>query len=474
MDPQPWTTQDILSATGGDLLCGDLHRRFAGIGIDSRKLAANQLFVAIVGEVHDGHRFTPGVVKHGVRGLMVSRQRTDELPLEAWRSQDVVCVAVSDTTRALGDMAAFNRRRNPAKVVGITGSNGKTSTRAMTVAVLGSCFATLEPAGNYNNQIGLPLTLLNLTPSHQWAVLELGTNTPGEIARLADICTPDIGLITNIGPAHLERLGSLDGVMREKGQLLPRIRAGGQAVLNADDERLLRLAAETRAAVILYGQSPQAGVRALSISEMPQGISFTLQLPEKQQTEVQLNTAARFMVSNALAAAAVGHLLGIPIQAIKAALEHFEPLKGRMKIWPTPAGITLIDDSYNANPSSMNAAILTLQSKAGSRRRVAVLGDMRELGEQSADLHRQVGRVAGAAGLDRLYVFGDFAAQVLAGACEEHLDAGAIVVGSQEDILNDLKVWLRTGDWVLIKGSRAMRMEVIVEGLKEWAITNNR
>lgn len=468
MDHLPWTTPDILSATGGELVCGDPHRRFAGIGIDSRTIVPGQLFVAIVGEVHDGHRFTAQVVEHGVLGLVVNTDRLDALALDDWRSRDVVCVAVADTIRALGDLAACNRNRNPAKVVAITGSNGKTSTRAMTVAVIGRRFETLEPRGNYNNLIGLPLTLLNLTPAHQWAVLELGTNSPGEIGRLADICTPEIGVITNIGPAHLERLGSLDGVMQEKGQLLSRIRAGGKAVLNADDERLLRLAGETQATVILYGQSPRATVRAPLISERPQGVTFTLELPQEERVEVHLKIAGGFMVSNALAAAAVGHVLGVSIQTIKAALERFEPVNGRMKILPGPGGITLIDDSYNANPSSMSAAIQTLRSVAGARRRVAVLADMRELGEQSAHLHRQLGHTAGAAALDRLYVTGDFAPEVVSGARAEHMAATAIFAGSREAVLDDLKNWLRTGDWVLIKGSRAMKMEVIVKGLAEW------
>ena len=195
--PIPWSTREILEATGGELLSGDIHRSFAKVFIDSRNIPADGLFVAIIGEVHDGHTFLTDVVKKGVHGLVVSRAKAEQLPVADWKTGKVACIAVDDTTRALGALAAFNRRRAEASVVGITGSNGKTTTRQMTAMVVEQQFNTLATAGNFNNEIGLPLTLLGLASNHQWAVVELGTNNPGEIARLAAICTPDIGVITN-------------------------------------------------------------------------------------------------------------------------------------------------------------------------------------------------------------------------------------------------------------------------------------
>ena len=232
--PIPWTLRDMLSATGGELLSGNPDSVFAGISIDSRNIAAEDVFVAIIGDVHNGHGFVQDVIQKGVRAVVIDKSAAADFPISAWQAAVIGCIAVIDTTRALGDLAAYNRRRANVSVVAITGSNGKTTTRQLCAAVVSRRFNTLSTARNFNNQIGLPLTLLRLQPGHQWAVVEIGTNSPGEIARLAEICAADIGVITNVGPAHLEKLGSLDGVMREKGDLLKKLKAGGRAFLNAD------------------------------------------------------------------------------------------------------------------------------------------------------------------------------------------------------------------------------------------------
>ena len=303
--PIPWTAAEIIEATRGELLCGDLRRPFSGVSIDSRNISADHLFVAIAGEIHDGHEFTSNIVDQGVRGLVISRHKVSQLPITAWKTNNIACIAVEDTTRALGDMAAFNRLRSHASVVAITGSNGKTTTRRMTTMVLDRQYDTLTAMGNFNNEIGLPLTLLGLSTDHQWAILELGTNNPGEIARLTEICTPDIGVLTNIGPAHLEGLGSIEGVMQEKGDLLKSLGRDGKAILNADDPRVFQLASKTKAEVILYGLSREATIRAEDVNETKQTISFTL-IFGGESIAVHLNSPGRFMVSNALAAAAVG------------------------------------------------------------------------------------------------------------------------------------------------------------------------
>ena len=396
--PIPWTTREILEATQGELLCGELERPFSGVFIDSRKISADGVFLAIAGEVHDGHNFTAEVVQQGVRGLVINRAKSQQLPVSSWKPIGVVCIAVADTTRALGDMAAFNRRRSAAAVVAITGSNGKTTTRQMIAGVVSQQYKTLATAGNFNNAIGLPLTLLGLEADHQWAVVELGTNNPGEIAGLAKICAPDIGVITNIGPAHLEGLGSLEGVAREKGSLLKGLRPGGKAVLNADDPRVRQLAGRTNHEVHLYGVSEDAAVKAEQVAETPAGIDFTLKIAE-ESIFIRLNSPGRFMVSNALAAAAVGHLLGLSFAAIKAGLESFQPVAARMNIVHTPGGIHIIDDTYNANPDSMKAALTTLTKISGGARTVFVAGDMLELGRQAPSLHSQLGRLAAETGI---------------------------------------------------------------------------
>ena len=467
----PWILSEILQATGGELVCGDQTQGFENIGIDSRGISPRDMFVAIVGDVHDGHTFVNDVVKQGVGGLIVNREKIADLPIVEWQAQHIACVGVADTTRALGDLAAFHRLRIDVPIAAITGSNGKTTTRQMTAQVVAQKYNTLATIGNYNNQIGVPLTLLRLTREYEQAVVELGTNSPGEIARLAQICAPDIGVITNIGPAHLEGLGSLDGVMREKEQLIKHLKAGGKVVLNADDRRVYQMASRTDRDVLLFGLSKNAGVRASAVNEKTSGISFSLHLPNGRLT-VDLSVPGHFMVLNALAAAAVGNLLEVPAQEIKAGLEAFQPVWGRMDIFQTESGIHIIDDTYNANPESMKAAITTLRTLRRNSRSLFVAGDMLELGAQAEALHKQVGAWAAAANVDKLLISGEFANAVVAGAINAKMNHADIFTGTRDELLDILKQTLKPGDWVLIKGSRGARMDTVVKGLKSWAGVN--
>ncbi len=467
-NPNPWTTPEILEATGGELLSGDIKQSFSGISIDSRRITADDLFVAIKGDNQDGHSFTGDVIRQGVCGLIIHKNKADQPPGIECQKKGVVCIKVNDTILALGDLAAFNRKRSNVSVVAITGSNGKTSTRKMTAGVVARCFDTLSTIGNLNNEIGLPLTLLNLNHNHKWAVVELGMNRPGEIRRLAEICSPDVGVITNIGPAHLEGLGSLDAVMHAKGELLEKIKPTGTAILNADDPRLMQLAENTSRDVLLFGLSENAVVRARAKMEKGLGLSFTLVLPA-ETISVDLKTPAEFMVSNALAAAAVGYRLGLTAKEIKVGLEDFEPVQGRMNILKTRKGINIIDDTYNANPGSMTEAIKTLNSLKGNNRGALVAGDMLELGDHAESLHRKIGSISARSNISRLYVTGQFAESVAAGARDEDMNSRDIFVGAKDEILEGIKGWLGPGDWILVKGSRGMRMEEIVEKLKAWA-----
>jgi UDP-N-acetylmuramoyl-tripeptide--D-alanyl-D-alanine ligase len=463
-----WTVQDIIDATGGELTCGDRRQRCGGIAIDSRTIGAGDAFVAIRGERHDGHAFLREVLGRGVQVLVVRSDCREAVPPQERGGAQIACVAVGDTTRALGDLAAFHRRRSPAEVAAITGSNGKTSTRRMTAAVLARRFAVLEPLRNLNNQIGVPLTLFQLNPRHRWAVLELGTSTPGEIARLAEICRPEIGVITNIGPAHLEGLGSLAGVLREKAALIDGLGPGGRAALNADDPRLRGLAVRPGVPVLWFGGEDPDAVRAARLEETPAGLDFRLRLPGGDEAPVHLDVHGRFMVSNALAAAAVGHLLGLTAGEIAAGLRDFAPVAGRMNVSRLPGGITLIDDAYNANPASMDAALAALQSLRGTHRGVLAMGDMRELGPEAAERHREVGTRAARAGVGRLFACGAFAAAVAEGARGAGMREADIVCGTRSELVEALLPALCEGDWVLVKGSRAMGMEAVVAAVKKW------
>jgi len=459
-----WTTADILKATGGEIICGDLNYAFSGISIDSRSISSDELYVAIKGEVHDGHSFSEDVIRQGISGLVIEKDKAKGLPLTKWKEKETVCMAVNNTTKALGDLASFHRKRANVPVVAITGSNGKTTTREMTAAVVGQRFATLSSKGNFNNEIGLPLTLLKLNHGHEMAVVELGMNAPGEIARLGEICMPDIGVITNIGPAHLKGVGSIEGVMREKGELLDKIKAGGTAVLNADDHRVLLLAGKATANVIFFGMSDEATIRAETIIAKDLCTSFTLALPD-ETISIYLKIPGIFMVSNALAAAAVGYKLGLSAKEIKTGLEDFKPVGQRMNILRTSSGVNLIDDTYNANPGSMEAALKTLTTLKKNNRGIFVAGDMFELGRHAEKMHEEFGAMAAGSDISMIYATGEFAETVASGAAGGGMRSENIFTGSKKDILDDLTGRLRANDWILVKGSRGMGMEEIVEGL---------
>ena len=459
-----WTGADIAAATGGEVLCGNPLQRFSRISIDSRQLSPDDFFVAIKGATHDGHRFIVDALGHGVMGIMVHRAWADETAVTDWKDKGVVCVCVEDTTRALGDMAAFHRQRSDASLVAITGSSGKTTTRAMTASIVARHHETLSTKGNFNNHIGLPLTLLDLCLHHRWAVVELWMNHPGEIHRLAEICTPDIGVITNVGPSHLEGVGSIEGVMRAKAEMLNHIVPGGKAILNGDDPMVMRGAAAWKGQKICFGLSMNATIRAQDIHHQGENVSFSLILPE-ETVDIHLPLPGNFMVSNALAAATVGHVLGLSATDIKTGLENFQPIKGRMQIIRLKNDMRLMDDTYNANPESMAAAINTLKSLRGNQRSILVAGDMRELGESSVMHHSQIGKMSAEAGIAKLYAVGRFAEEMARGARTGGLQNHQIFIGTQAEIIQALTDELKPGDWILVKGSRSMGMEKIVQEL---------
>lgn len=465
-----WRVKDILTATGGRFLYGGRSQSFQAIGIDSRTIEPGTLFVAIRGENHDAHGFLSQVISKGIKGLVIEDKTDQPMDHGQWKAQGVACVTVADTTRALGALAAFARQQMAIPVVAITGSNGKTSTRQMTAAVMAKQYSTLATEGNLNNEIGLPLTLFKLNRTHQAAVLELGINHFSEMDRLGAICKPTIGMITNAGPAHLSFLGNLEGVAKAKGELLAHINPKGYAVLNKDDQHIAALASQSVCPVIFFGTSAQADIRAESIIEATDGISFELVLPDTR-VQVKLPTPGRFMVMNALAAAAAGHLSGVDAQQIKQGLESFKSVRGRLHVVETAMGVMIIDDTYNANPASMTAAIQSLSAIRKDNRCFMVFGDMLELGDQANLMHQQVGAEAAKVGAVKIYAYGDSAQDLISGAGKGGMSDRQLMAASKEDIAADLISQLRPGDWVLVKGSRGMAMETVVEAIRNWANT---
>ncbi len=463
IDPQLWTVSDALQATDGRLVLGNEAARFQNISTDSRTTKAGDLFVAITGPNHDGHDFLQDAFDRGAHGALVAQ---DYVGKKAPVSKgDEFWITVPDTLRALGDLAAFRRRQSNVSVVAITGTNGKTTTKEMTAAVLGQTFSVLKTPGNFNNLIGLPLTLFGLNDSHEWAVLELAMNHPGEIRRLSEIAVPDLGVITNIEAGHLEGVQDIDGVMAAKGERLEGLGQDGIAVLNVDDERVCRLAEGFGGRVVTFGIHGSAEVSGTPVSQSRTGSAFELNWYD-ESVRVSLKIPGEGAIFNALAAAAVGYRVGLSMEEVKKGLESMDPLPGRMEILTLPGGTHLVNDTYNANPGSVAGAIQTLGSLKGSGRGIFVIGDMLELGEHSESAHKQIGILAVRAGMSGLYATGNFAGTVAEGARGAGMDHKKIFTGTREEIVEVLKDRLGPGDWVLVKGSRLMAMDKVVEGLK--------
>jgi UDP-N-acetylmuramoyl-tripeptide--D-alanyl-D-alanine ligase len=451
-----FTVQEIVRATQGALVVGDLAVPVSGIALDSRALGVGEAFFAIHGHRLDGHDFVAEAASRGAACLVVHHV-PDPIPA------GVPLVLVEDTTKALGRLAAAHRAKFAGPVVGITGSNGKTTTKEMIAAVLGERWRVLKPEASYNNQWGLPLTLLRITPEHEAVVVEIGTNSRGEIAYLAGITAPTVGVVTTVAAVHTEFLGSLDGVREEKAALVRAVDPSGAVVLNADDPRVAGMAADARAQVITYGRAPGAAVRAVGDEvEAEHGLAFTLET-RGERHPARLGFSGRHNVSNALAAAAAGLALGLQPAEILHGLAAARPVKGRC-VWRWAGGVRILDDTYNANPASVKAALDTAAAHRGQSRFVVVLGDMLELGEMAEEAHREVGRQVTAAGADELVGMGKHARWVVEAARESGL-ALAQHTTTFEDTVAHLLKRMTPGDLVLVKGSRGMRMERVADAL---------
>jgi len=455
-----FTLQEIAEATGGRLI-GEAQAVVCAVSTDSRQVAPGELFVPLKGERFDGHDFITTAAGRGVTAFLMAESWLAAHGLPAGAS----AVAVEDTLRALGDLAAWHRRRFDLKLVAVTGSNGKTTTKEMLARILAQTGPGLKTEGNLNNLIGLPLTLFRLTGRERWAVVEIGMSEFGEIDRLAEIADPQVGIITNAFPAHLETLGSVEGVARAKGELFLRLKEGAVAVYNVDDPLVSSCPTHLNVTRLTFGLRG-AEVSSASIKSLgKEGESFTLRLPDGEE-QVTLKAYGRHNIYNALAAAAAAHALGVPGQVIRQGLEEFTPYDKRFQLEEV-AGVTLIDDSYNANPASMAAALATLQEVAGGARTAAVLGDMLELGLGTEEAHRELGGKA-AATVERLYLLGQLATEVKKGALEAGLPAERIVhAATHEELARELAAWLEPGDCVLFKGSRGMKMEKVATAVKE-------
>ena len=467
--------KDIVKATGGTLLLMDkkysddrtLNHTFQGVSIDSRTITEGEIFFALKGERFDGHDFLKDALLKGDGAVIDSKTH--------YVTEEKILIYVEDTLKALQDLAHFLRMKKNIPVIAITGSNGKTTTKEMTYAILSKCFTVLKNKGNLNNHIGLPLSLTRIAPDNEVIVLELGMNAPGEIKRLCEIAVPSHGVVTNIGSAHIGELGSLDAIRSTKFEIL---RGLGVAILNADDNFLMqgyesiKMKEGITCRLITFSINKDSHVRAENVVATDYGSSFTLRIKDGESRAVRLNVHGLFNVYNALAASAVGLSLGVHIEDIKNALENYTSFPMRFEV-TTRDTITLINDAYNANPSSMEDALRELVRLGGTRRKVVVLGDMTELGKFAENNHRALGKLICDIGIDVFVAVGE----LMRVAAEEtrkegghkpemHAKPLVHIFKNADEVKKGISGIINEGDVVLIKGSRVIGMERIIERIR--------
>ena len=467
--------RELLPLLGAQLLSGSGEAWLLALSTDTRTLEAGDYFLALKGAQFDGQAFARDAFARGAAGVIIERSAGRRLVTESAPAGPVL--AVDDPLAALQALAAAHRRRFRLPVIGITGSNGKTTTKEMTAAILSRRYIVLKTEGNLNSQIGLPMVVLRLTDEHAVAVLELGISQHGELSRLCRLAQPTIGLITNIGPAHTEFLGGLEGVRTAKSKLLDGLPADGVALLNRDDDAYDWLRQRCRGRSVSFGLSPAADVRATvqkteSSPGAPLRQLLTLQWPGGR-VEVVTPAIGTHNACNAAAAAAAALEIGATAGEIAAGLEAVE-LPAMRSEWKTlPGGVRLLLDAYNANPTSVRRALETAAQLAGRGRVTAFLGDMLELGPQARQWHEEIGAAAAALGLFRLVTVGPLAAAVADGATAAGLAAGSIhrcdTVDEARALLRQWLGGLGPDDVVLVKGSRSTRMERVVDGVMETA-----
>lgn len=454
------SVQEIVEAVNGELLGGDPDSWLTGVSTDTRSLKPGDLFFALTGEHADGHQYVGRAIEVGARGVVVAKESA--VP----RGADAVAVKVDDPLWALGELAKYYRSKFDVSVVGITGSVGKTTTKEMVASILGRNWRVLKNTANFNNEIGLPLTLFQLDRDHEMVVLEMAMRGLGEIRRLAAIAKPSVGLITNVGISHIERLRSQGSIAEAKGELLAELPPDGVAVLNAEDGYFTIMRNRFRGRVISFGSCKGADVIAAKIKCLAGGrYGFTL-LMEDDAIEVKMPVLGYHNVYNALAAAAAAVGMGVDLHTIRDGLENFSPPAMRMELVKSKAGYAVLNDVYNASPASMVAALKTLDALKGYKRKIAVLGDMLELGDYAPKAHRDVGTALMEHRVRMLVTVGPLARGIAQGAKAAGFSEDAIQsYGDSSEAARSLKSQLTRGDVVLVKGSRAIKMEEIVRVL---------
>lgn len=463
--------QEVLSARvlAGEGIGSSKHH-IRRISLDTRSLQPGDLFLALRGDRFDGHDFVATALSCGAMGVIVlDSYDVSGLALKrgSKRIQPFI-LGVSDPLYAYQRLAAYHRSRFRIPVVAVTGSNGKTTTKEMVASVMAHRWKILKTEGNLNNRVGVPQTLLHLNDRHKGAVIEMGVDNLGQTTRLCEIARPTIGIITNIGPDHLEYFGTMEASAQAKAELLDLLPGDGTAILNADDSYYDYLAARARCRVVSFGFSPKADVRAMDVkSDGRNGTIFRLLLPGTvRHTLVHIRVQGEHNVTNALAAGAVGSVLGLPGGVIAQGLSRFRPAAMRSQVLVSQ-GVKLIIDCYNANPASVKTAVQLLVQTGAKRKKIAVLGDMLELGPDAVQMHEEVGVFLARQGVDLLVACGVLGRSLAKGAKQAGLDPSHILEAPDaRAAANAVKTVVKPGDAVLIKASRGMRLELVVDALR--------
>ena len=448
---------EIIEATGGQLVSGKAEVIVTGISTDSRRINEGCLFIPLTGERFNGHDYINKALEEGAAAVLTQQDESG--------AEGCSFIRVMDTSKALRDLAAWYRKKFSIPFVGITGSVGKTSTKDMIACVVGSKLNVLKTEGNLNNEIGVPLTIFNLDETHEAAILEMGMSGAGEIGRLTAIIKPDVAVITNIGISHIEKLGSRQNILKAKLEILEALNPDGPVVLNGDDALLAGMKDFLKFRTVLYGMDEGVDYRACNInSHGESGTFFDITLGGREYN-IHIPVPGAHNVHNALAAVAVGCELGIPMKDIIKGIAGFSPSKMRMDILSFN-GMKIINDVYNASPNSMEAGINVLSEIGLENRKIAVLGDMLELGEWAEKAHFDVGKYSSVAGIDQIIAVGSNARFIADGALSAgHSEEMVRYFQSNTEALDYLQKNLGPGDVILVKGSRGMKMEEIVKGL---------
>jgi len=462
-----WTPQQVARLVNGNILSLGDAPNVQHLSTDTRTLGPGELFVPLVGEAFDGHRFVVESEQRGAIGSLVQIGRISEAELKALSKRFLV-IQVCDTLHALGNLAAEVRRGFKGPVTAITGSNGKTTTKEMVAGILEQRGSVLKNEGNFNNLVGLPLTLFRMGTEHRFAVLEMGANHFGEIRRLMEIAQPTVGMITNVGSAHLEGFGDLDGVAKAKGEMIDQMSESGTFVVNLDDPRIAGRTRHFRGNLVSFSRTSDADVQLIQSHPSVSGRSELVLRVGRDEIRVHLNAAGEHIEQNALAAAAAAYATGADPDAIRAGLESFQPVRGRSRILTGRDNIRIVDDTYNANPASMSAALKMLARIKGTGRTIAVLGHMAELGPYAETAHRELGGQVADLGIAEAFFVGEYAKSAGQGAVSRQMNPASVhVFESLEALIEELKPLLREDDVVLVKGSRTARMERVVNTLVE-------